>query len=225
MKKILVGVSLFLVLGVILAFFLLFFPGLLPKDSTSPRDTFSPQELEQLKEGDILLQAGIGLACDTIILALREPSALTHSGVLFQKNGVWRIAHSVNSSMGGINGVHSITLESLFNETRQTSLIVVRPRFSSSQLDLFLDTVRGYLQAQTPFDNLYNFDDSSALYCSEFVIKSLIEAGMEPLRESLLFQGPFIRFETLLQERFFNPILSHNPGFSVKRAGELPPED
>jgi len=216
-KKNYLFLTIFLFLFFSFAFLYLFvrFPGFFfPDDNDFSNITLREEEIAILNEGDIILQSGLGIVADSILWALNEKVGLTHAAVLIKKDSGWHVIQSINTSLSGkTNGVHLIPLNELLIHTRPQSLIVVRPKLSEEQHSFFLTALQNFLEAQTPFDNNYSWSDSSEVYCSELIIKSLMLAGWEINPKSLEFKGPVLAFRNFLNPDYFQPILSHHKDF------------
>ncbi len=171
-------------------------------------------EIAALKEGDIFLQAGWGLVADTILSSLDEHVGLTHSAVLYKKNGEWFVIQAINELLTGKKGVHFQELPQFLQATRPDSLILVRPHLSESQRQEFLEYLTFHAERGTPFDNSFSWEDSSAFYCSELVIKALIAANVQGLENELVFRGPILAFSTFLNPNYFEVIFSQHRDFS-----------
>lgn len=151
----------------------------------------------------------MGVVPETIVWALGEPVGFSHAAVLFRRGERWFVVHSVNSVLSGrAEGVHSLAIEELLRSTRPNSLVVVRPNLTEDQRGRFLEVVFEHSRRGTPFDNRYSWEDDAELYCSELVLKALLEAGMTGLANRLEFRGPVVAFANFLDPNFFTPVLS-----------------
>lgn len=108
-----------------------------------------------MREGDVFLQAGWGPVADTILLSLNEDVGLTHSAVLYKKNGDWFVIQAINELLTGKKGVHMLELPEFLKATRPDSLILVRPRLSESQRQGFLDYLVLQAEGEPPSTILF----------------------------------------------------------------------
>lgn len=176
---------------------------------SDPAVTLTDEERARLRTGDVLLQVGVGVVPDTILWALGESVGFSHAAVLVREGSQWFVIHAVHTLLSGrTSGVHTLAVEHLLQATRPSSLVVVRPNLTEDQRRRFLDALHEYLRRGTPFDDRYSWEDDTALYCSELVLKALIAAGMEGLADQLEFRGPVVAFANFLNPNFFSPVLS-----------------
>lgn len=181
-------------------------PGILPKRALSA-EHLDECLRARIQPGDILLQTGIGITGDLIVLALAEETPFSHIGVVSWYNDTLGVIHTVNSTFEGINGAQFHPLDDFVAKARAGSLSVYRPHWGDeSQLLRFLDYMRLALLEELPFDNAYDWEDDSAMYCSELVAKALGDAGFWNASESLLFKNRIILFSSFIQEELFEII-------------------
>lgn len=178
----------------------------------------SDEERARLRTGDVLLQVGVGIVPNTIVWALGESVGFSHSAVLVREGSQWFVIHAVNTLLSGqTTGVHTLAVEHLLQTTRPSSLVVVRPKLTKDQRRRFLDALHEYLRRGTPFDDRYSWEDDTALYCSELILKALVAAGMEGLADQLEFRGPVVSFANFLNPHFFSPVLSQRDDWPDSR--------
>lgn len=172
--------------------------------------TFEEGEWAAMQEGDILLQAGKGLVSDTILLSLNEKIGLTHSAVLVHKQGKWYVIQAINELLTGKRGVHLLELELQLESTRPDSPILVRPHLTEPQRQAFLAFLEEQVQKEILFDNFLSWEDSSAFYCSELIMKALINSGLPGLEKDLEFNGSILTFSNFFNPNYFTVVFSRH---------------
>src|SRR5690606_20245699 len=79
------------------------------------------------------------------------------------------IAHTLSGKIAIKDGVQTINLKQLLNDTQPGSLRVFRLKLSINQINSIIHTARKQILLNTPFDLNFNNNVTTALYCNEFV--------------------------------------------------------
>ena len=141
----------------------------------------------QLQSGDIILRAGTGLLSSTLMMGLDEPRPFSHVGILHQSAGEWEVWHSVSSDYGPKDGLQTVSLLAWLSEAREGAYLI--SRHISGENAAFLQAARHLLDAEIPFDDSFDFSDSTRMYCTEFIYHALLDAGLEAPTPELLNSG------------------------------------
>lgn len=193
------------------AFFFFVFPGILPNDPAPGQgDALSPAEERLLEPGDIVLHRGVGLAADMIVLSMRESPSFTHGALILGKSSVQPIVvHSLSSSLGAYDGVQTAGFDYFNRKSGPDSIIVLRPRYKAGQKEAVLSNARELLDARVPFDAVYDLQDRSRLYCSEFLAEIFENSGFWSKERLKTLAGPVLAFSNFLDAREFTVVVSH----------------
>jgi hypothetical protein len=136
--------------------------------------TLSADELEVLKEGDILLRHGYGFVSNMIVKTLKEQIPVSHVGILTvdPADGNYKVIHSVSQTISDADGVQKQDLRSFIRDSQPNTLIVVRYRNASlheNKTSLISERAFYYLSQKIPFDYTFDFNNTGSFFCTEFV--------------------------------------------------------
>ena len=99
---------------------------------------------------------------------------VTHSGILYRKNGNWWVIHSLSSDVSNIDGMQEQPLNAFLKYSMPEKILIVRPLHSTpEQGRAVVQRAKHYLKAQIPFDHLGTIDEPSQLYCTELIYQIL----------------------------------------------------
>ncbi len=133
----------------------------------------SSEEVQKLKTGDLIFRKGYGMVSEWVSTFLEHGLYdLTHVGIVMVKpNGVF-VAHALSSKQMQINGVIIQPLHEFLQASNPENILVVRWKKYSSTMDSNLwSSVNTYVHEKIPFDKEADYDDSSAVYCNEMIVK------------------------------------------------------
>ena len=135
----------------------------------------SSSQLNQIKEGDIILRRGYGFFSDMIAERLNQkPFDVTHSGIIVKENGKWFVIHSLSSDVSNIDGVQKQALDDFLMHSQPNRLLITRFKSNSYKTNDEIAGLAKYHQNKgVPFDLIGNYEDSSSMYCTEFILHIL----------------------------------------------------
>lgn len=194
--------------GAVALFF--FFPGLLPISADSRRDSLNQEEIARLRTGDVVLRKGVSSASDLITSLVGEGFGLSHCGLIVLRDGKPWVIHTLNGSLTGMDGVQTQSLHDFFSLTAPDTLVLVRPKMEAAGIALSLEAAEGFLATAQPFDNAYNLEDRSQLYCSELLTSIFESGGLFVPGQDYPKIYQYLSFSLFFDSRYFEPILSHN---------------
>ncbi len=160
---------------------------------------------EEITEGDLAFRCGRGIF-SRAVLSADGSSVYSHVGIVVREGERWKVVHAVpgeRESSRDFDRVKKEDLEIFFSHDKAYRGCLVHtglPAGSSVCKDA-LDFARDSI----PFDNRYELEDSSAVYCTEFVWLLYRRAGIDLTegrrREIHAFHvdGPLILPEHILQ--------------------------
>lgn len=180
----------------------------LPSSRRLDADTFSAQELSQLRPGDVILRRGYGMVSDYIVSFLGERRAITHCGILLKKGNEWQVFHTESNQK--YNGTILQKLEIYAKQSHPGSLVVVRPKGSVKQNELVLRQCEYQLKNPKPFDLGFNYLDSTNYYCAELLRNIYLEAYGEdllPARKRITKEMEVLKMDNFLNPRYFEVVV------------------
>jgi len=174
------------------------------------RDSLGAEETALIRPGDLFLIAGLRHSADLIIAALAEDRPFSHLGIVVARGQDLRVLHSVHGALTGIDGVQENTLGEFAAFARPESILIVRPLWiSGDQSAAACRLAEQKLLARIPFDDRYDWIGDDALYCGEFIAKSLNGAGFWDAADDGRFKAGVLVFASFLQKNQFVPIIDH----------------
>lgn len=138
----------------------------------------SPQEKTLLQEGDIILRHGFGLISDAITKFSNDTYPISHCGVIvFDNDSSIAVVHTVSNSLVEIDGMQKDNLDKFVKDSHLGSIIVVRYRYKDSISNKKIaQQTKLYLQKEIPFDDKFDFQDSSEFFCTEMIWRIFYKA-------------------------------------------------
>lgn len=144
---------------------------------------------------------------------------VTHSGILYRKNGNWWVIHSLSSDVSNIDGMQEQPLNTFLKYSMPKKILIVRPLHSTlEQGRAVVERAKHYLKAQIPFDHLGTIDEPSQLYCTELIYQILDNdlhfvtfPTDKPQRQQL-----FTTMTTLYNPKYFEIIINTYPNKKQK---------
>lgn len=167
-------------------------------------------ETRLIREGDLILIAGLRHSADLIMTALAESRPFSHIGIAVTRPGGLHVLHSVHGALTGIDGVQQNTLSEFAAFARPASILVVRPLWTNGdQAAAACALALQKLAERVPFDDRYDWKSDDSLYCGEFIAKVLDKTKYWNTLSEGKFKAGVLCFSSFLQERRFMPIINH----------------
>ena len=133
----------------------------------------SPEEIQLLNSGDVILRHGFGVISDAIAKLSKDKYPVSHCGIVVQEqDGSFSVIHTVSNALSETDGMQKDKLSVFVKNAQQNTIIVLRHRLIVENKDLAQQLTRQaetYLQCKIPFDNQFDFEDTSAFYCTEML--------------------------------------------------------
>ena len=135
----------------------------------------SNNQLSQIQEGDIILRRGFGYFSDMIAGRLNQkPFDVTHSGIIVKENGQWFVIHSLSSDVSETNGIQKQAFDEFLRHSQPNKILITRLKNSSPTINNEIAQLAKYhLNKNIPFDLIGNYEDSTSMYCTEFILHVL----------------------------------------------------
>jgi len=134
-----------------------------------------------LQTGDIVFRKGISLV-SRMVLAADGSSPYSHTGIVLKKGDSLFVVHSVPAeSKEEKDVVKTEPLNEFLLKDRAEAAAVYRlknalPEASKKKI---LQFVLYHSKNMTPFDDSFDLKDDDKLYCTEFVWKAYLQAGID----------------------------------------------
>lgn len=147
------------------------------KTDTTPLDV--PVEL--LKNGDLALRCGTSIESHVVTGVNGENGPYSHIGIVVEVDGQWFVAHAVpgENERGEPEYVKLDSISVYYGRDRAKLGCIMRVTDDSTACS----TATGYalwaVEAKKVFDNSYDMDDTTQLYCTELVQRAYLRAGID----------------------------------------------
>jgi uncharacterized protein YycO len=173
--------------------------------------SLSQNEINKLKDGDIILRRGFGMVSDLIVTTMNEEYDISHCAIIVKDNNHFKVIHTVSQSLSEFDGVQSQTLSRFISDSKENSIIVVRLKgISDSSIS---QRAKYFLSKKIPFDHDFDINDSSKLYCTELIWKVIKDSYKIDIFENQLKgqdKKNQYRFSALMDSNRFDIIINHH---------------
>ncbi len=127
--------------------------------------------VSNLREGDLLFRKGTGMA-GRIVTSLDSSGEYSHVGIATEIEGKWHIVHAVPYEPefeGDIDRVKCEPIELYTGRYPKANYGHYRPKATAEQVRVAVKHALRLSAEKRPFDHDYDIEDSTKLYCTEFV--------------------------------------------------------
>lgn len=133
--------------------------------------SFDNQEYALLRNGDVILRHGFGWVSNTIAKYAHDDYAVSHCGVLVQtKDSAWYVIHTVSNSLSKTDGMQTDPLSRFLTDSHENSIVVQRFVSQDSNAgNKIAFAAWNYYKQRIPFDDEFNFEDSTEFFCTEML--------------------------------------------------------
>lgn len=173
--------------------------------------SLSQNEINKLKDGDIILRRGFGMVSDLIVTTMDEEYDISHCAIIVKDNKHFKVIHTVSQSLSEFDGVQSQPLSRFISDSKVNSIIVVRLKgISDSAIS---QRAKYFLSKKIPFDHDFDINDSSKLYCTELIWKVIKDSYNIDVFENQLKDKDKknqYRFSALMDTNRFDIIINHH---------------
>jgi hypothetical protein len=198
----------FLLLFILLGVFL--YQRNIGKSFNTSKDNLSVQELELIKEGDIILRRGYGWVSDAIQNMNSGKRNISHCGIIVKHKKQWHVIHTISGHISKKDGVQIEPIYHFTNGAIDNSIIILRPQIEESVRIKIINKSFYYLSNKTPFDNSFSHKDSLSFYCTEFIHHIISTSTDENIfsKEKWIIND-VIGFEQFFDQEKFKMIINH----------------
>ena len=137
--------------------------------------------LEQLKNGDLALRCGTSLESHVVVGVNGENGPYSHIGIVVEKDGQWFVAHAVpgENERGEPEYVKIDPIMVYYGRDRAKLGCIMRVTDDSTACRQATDYALWAVGAKKVFDNSYDWEDTTQLYCTEMVQRAYLHAGID----------------------------------------------
>lgn len=175
-------------------------------------ERLTTEELSQLRDGDIILRRGFGFFSDYIAAKLNNGAIdVTHAGIIVFRGNRPFVIHSLSSDVSPIDGMQEQPLSEFLKFSAPGKIIITRPKGKNALSGKKIAERAGYyLGKKLPFDHSGNYDDASALFCTELIWR-ILEKDLHCVTlpaEAQERKRFFYSMEPMYSPRYFDIVIS-----------------
>ncbi len=134
--------------------------------------------LQLLRDGDLLFRCGTSTESQAVLDADKNQGVYSHIGIAINDGGTWKVVHAVpGENHDGVDHIKVEPVDSFFLTTRAVQGAAMRLKGC--------DTANSRKAAQwalskcgVEFDDRYDWNDSTSLYCTELVQRAYESVGV-----------------------------------------------
>ena len=131
-------------------------------------------KLKDVKNGDLILRCGRSTESYAIYLA-DSNAEFTHIGIIKIENDTPYVIHAVPHKN---NFIKKERLNEFLNPKKASKVAIYRTNFNSTILKNVVMQANTFFEKKYIFDNEYNLQTNTKLYCTELILKSFQNAGI-----------------------------------------------
>ncbi|MDR2064979.1 MAG: hypothetical protein LBP85_04650 [Prevotellaceae bacterium] len=175
--------------------------------STSDYDTLTREEINLLHNGDIIMRQGRGAVSLTISARLNEKYKISHCGILNIDKDSINVIHTLSLSVSSTDGMQQASLEEFVGDTYKNSIIVVR--LKNSDNSKITNRAKYYLSQKIPFDDYFDFADTSKFFCNEMIAHILAVECNVNFIDTNAGEMQNLRFGRFIDTAKFDIVINH----------------
>lgn len=135
-----------------------------------------------MRDGDLAFRCGYGVFSRAVTLA-EDEGVYSHVGVLLRKDGGWRVIHAVPRELEGKDDfarVKEERVEVFYGPDRAFRGCLVHTGLTDSlKIRQMCASAMKQARDSVRFDGDYDLEDSTKVYCTEFVWRLYRQAGID----------------------------------------------
>ena len=137
--------------------------------------------LDLLKNGDLALRCGTSIESHVVVGVNGENGPYSHIGIVVEKDGQWFVAHAVpgENRRGEPEYLKLDSIQVYYGRDRAKLGCIMRVTDDSTACRQATDYALWAVGAKKVFDNSYDWEDTTQLYCTEMVQRAYLHAGID----------------------------------------------
>ncbi len=130
---------------------------------------------QEFESGDILLKKGYGIVSELVIKTLDDGNPYSHCGLIYKQDTNVYVMHSISKEFSDIDGVQKTPLSTFLQDCQKHTLKIIRLKDTSQKKQRLAQEGLLLCKKNIPFDYSFDYQDSSKMYCSEFLYVILLK--------------------------------------------------
>lgn len=156
--------------------------------------------IEMLKNGDLAFRCGTSLESRLITTLDNKSGLYSHIGIVANIDGQWFVIHAVpgESPQGEPDIVKIDSIHEFYRLDRAKIGAIMRVTDDSAICSTAINYALWAAKAKKRFDSNYDWNDTTSLYCTEFVQLAYLHAGIDLAKDhrtevgAALFKGSYV---------------------------------
>lgn len=140
-------------------------------------------EISKLRNGDLILRCGRSTESYAVILADKN-AEFSHIGIISIENNEVFVIHAVPSKD---QFIRKEKINIFLGQKNTSAYAIYRTHFSQKFLKNVVSEAQNFYDKKFTFDNEYDLNSNSKLYCTELVLKAFQNSGINLKIEPQLF--------------------------------------
>lgn len=132
---------------------------------------------EEFADGDIILRNGIGIISEFFASFSLKDRSFSHAGILLSSDSGWVVFHALGGESAGAGGILVDKLSDFCSVNVTDSVKVFRLTEDKSVRKSVKSFCIRKAGEKVVFDRRFSLDDTTAMYCTEFVYQAFKSAG------------------------------------------------
>lgn len=128
------------------------------------------------ENGDIIFRNGLDEVSQAARSFNTRDKSFSHCGIVIKEEGLTYVYHSIGGSENPSGKLQKISINDFCNIETNNSFALYRLNQINTINDQLNKVVRNHYRNELKFDQYFNIKSDDAMYCSEFVAKSINEA-------------------------------------------------
>ena len=138
--------------------------------------TLADTAVLQLQHADVVLRMGNGVFSQMLAAFNQRNKSWSHAGIVLVEHGYPFVYHCSGGENDSVPCIRRDSAIRFFSPVYNMGAAVVRYPFSDSVKARLAATVHAYRRSRPVFDTRFDLGTDSALYCTEFVWKTITRA-------------------------------------------------
>ena len=133
----------------------------------------------EMRQGDLVFRLGTGAYAFLLNL---QPDTLmySHVGLLVEKDSSWMVVHAVPRELDGPEDFERIKMESIESFlSPDLAIIGTLAHPPLKRTDRVVTRALEYVRDSVPFDNNFDLNDTTKLYCTEMIWRLFLIEGID----------------------------------------------
>ncbi len=146
---------------------------------------FAPPSDVAIHSGDLIFRRGDSKESYFVRIADENEGFYSHCGVVVEIEGELFAIHSVPDEVpeGEVDRVKREPLSEFFHPDRALKGAIYRTPLNTQELDLICSQAKYHHAIETPFDGQFVMEDTTELYCTEFLQHIFSKVGYDLARD------------------------------------------